>query len=506
MSEPTLPDTQDPFALLGVARDADERALRKAYAGLIKIFRPDRAPDEFARVHAAFERARALRASRDAPVVPPAKTEATEASAAAPVGPDHEAIRAHLAAIEAALATTPARDADAPPAANPALDRALGDALDARVPLDELFGKLAADSITARLASPALTWARLATYRTDPGRAIVLLRAVQDRLGFGRADDAAALLDHPTLVDDAADDLAVAVFALRGLVALGWQSDRAAAIEARFHALPRHPVIDRILDELPLELGAATALRAPGVPALPIALAKYLRFRHLVPSDDDHVPALALIARELRDHPQTCLDAFDALYREAPAAAAALERLLRGYTPPAAEHLARLPDPVRAELDARFGTEAMPWWYPTRVAPEKLALGGGIALIGALSTENALAIAGFAVVATAAITAYVRARPRYDARARARIARVLAAVAVPNAIAAAWLRAHPRRVARLAPFVGDMQLDRGLEMFGLVAGMTRASRPCWQAARRPAGAEADARDEADDDAGDPVPG
>ncbi len=509
MSETTLPETQDPFALLGVAPDADERTLRKAYAARIKIYRPDRAPDEFARIHAAFEQVRAMRASGDAPAAP-----ATSAPAppAAPPGLAADAIRAHLAAIEAALAAAPAGAADEPPTANPALDRALGAALDAQVPLDELFGAAAASSITARLVSPALTWTRLTTYRADPGRAIVFLRAIQDRLGFGRLDDAAGLLDHPALIDDAADDLPLALFALRGLIALAWQSDRAAAIEGRFHALPRHPVIDRILDELPLELAAATALRAPGVPALPITLAKYLRFRHLVPSDDDHVPALALIAGELRDHPSTCLAAFDALYREAPAAAAALERLLRGDTPPAAEHLARLPAPVRAELDARFGTERPPWWWPaTGIAPERLAMGGAIAFVGALSTENLLVIGAFVAGATAAVAAYVRARPRYDARTRASLARVLAAVAVPTAIGVAWLRDQPRRVARLTAVIGDIQLDRGLELFGLVAAMTRAIRAWWQAARSrtdegDAPADADATPAADAaPAANPVP-
>jgi hypothetical protein len=55
---PPLPDTRDPFELLGVAEDADERTLKRAYARLIRIYRPDEAPDEFARIHAAFEFAR----------------------------------------------------------------------------------------------------------------------------------------------------------------------------------------------------------------------------------------------------------------------------------------------------------------------------------------------------------------------------------------------------------------------------------------------------------------
>jgi hypothetical protein len=52
-----LPDTEDPFQLLGVLPSAGEKALRKAYAQRIKQYPPDRAPDDFARIHAALERA-----------------------------------------------------------------------------------------------------------------------------------------------------------------------------------------------------------------------------------------------------------------------------------------------------------------------------------------------------------------------------------------------------------------------------------------------------------------
>jgi hypothetical protein len=55
---PPLPDTDDPFALLGVGEDVDERLLKRAYARLIRIYRPDESPAEFARIHAAFEAAR----------------------------------------------------------------------------------------------------------------------------------------------------------------------------------------------------------------------------------------------------------------------------------------------------------------------------------------------------------------------------------------------------------------------------------------------------------------
>jgi hypothetical protein len=74
---PPLSDTDDPFALLGVAEDADERTLKRAYARLIRIYRPDQAPDEFARIHAAFELARDERGGRLPPTMPPPTSEPT---------------------------------------------------------------------------------------------------------------------------------------------------------------------------------------------------------------------------------------------------------------------------------------------------------------------------------------------------------------------------------------------------------------------------------------------
>ena len=65
-----LPETSDPFVLLALSPAASLRELRTAYARRIKEFRPDRAPDEFARIQAAFETVRArLQARGTEPVL-----------------------------------------------------------------------------------------------------------------------------------------------------------------------------------------------------------------------------------------------------------------------------------------------------------------------------------------------------------------------------------------------------------------------------------------------------
>ncbi len=54
---PPLPDSDDPHELLGVPETADEPTLKRAYAELVKRFRPDRHPEEFQRVRRAYEQA-----------------------------------------------------------------------------------------------------------------------------------------------------------------------------------------------------------------------------------------------------------------------------------------------------------------------------------------------------------------------------------------------------------------------------------------------------------------
>ncbi len=48
---------EDPFAVLGVDRRADETELRRAYARLIRVYKPEHAPEEFRRVRDAYEHA-----------------------------------------------------------------------------------------------------------------------------------------------------------------------------------------------------------------------------------------------------------------------------------------------------------------------------------------------------------------------------------------------------------------------------------------------------------------
>ena len=48
----------DPFAELGVAADADDAAIRANYLSLIKQYTPEKHPERFARIRAAYEKIR----------------------------------------------------------------------------------------------------------------------------------------------------------------------------------------------------------------------------------------------------------------------------------------------------------------------------------------------------------------------------------------------------------------------------------------------------------------
>lgn len=59
-------DAADPFEVLGVAGDADDATIRRAYLRLLRMHPPERDPDGFRRLRAAYEavRSRQDRAAR----------------------------------------------------------------------------------------------------------------------------------------------------------------------------------------------------------------------------------------------------------------------------------------------------------------------------------------------------------------------------------------------------------------------------------------------------------
>jgi DnaJ-class molecular chaperone len=48
----------DPYAVLGLARDADLAAIRQRYLDLVRQFPPDQAPERFAAIRSAYDEVR----------------------------------------------------------------------------------------------------------------------------------------------------------------------------------------------------------------------------------------------------------------------------------------------------------------------------------------------------------------------------------------------------------------------------------------------------------------
>lgn len=96
MNEHTLPDDlsrwpSNPFQLLGVQPGVNERDLRRAYARLIRIYKPEQFPEHFRRIREAYETVRryaqymtAIEAPGDAPAPPAESPPAEQRAPAAP--------------------------------------------------------------------------------------------------------------------------------------------------------------------------------------------------------------------------------------------------------------------------------------------------------------------------------------------------------------------------------------------------------------------------------------
>jgi hypothetical protein len=189
MNPERLPDdvTQwpsDPLALLGVDLQVDRRELRRVYAQLIRIYKPEHSPEQFRRIREAYEVVEQFIASRaaggDGPVAMPpasANTAPQTVDAAAFVPPDAEPPRrTELDPREIDLAWHRAKTGDAAGAYRRLAELAGGEICD-----DELFVRLYWLLQVAPEADPdrdPRDWLAAGLRRLGPGgRLLTLYRA-----------------------------------------------------------------------------------------------------------------------------------------------------------------------------------------------------------------------------------------------------------------------------------------------------------------------------------------
>lgn len=107
-----------PFAFLGLADDADERAIKSAYARRLREVRPDRDPAGFQQLHAAYKAALEMTQARATPArrpLPPVVTVSVAPAVAAAVVALDDDDRDEEAETEAAGAVDAAHAAPSPP-------------------------------------------------------------------------------------------------------------------------------------------------------------------------------------------------------------------------------------------------------------------------------------------------------------------------------------------------------------------------------------------------------
>jgi len=454
---PRLPETTDPFALLGLEPGADERAAKKAYARLIKVFRPDRARAEFERVHAAFEHVKAILAAP-----PPSPSPPPPPSPSPPPSPPPLSVSATLASLFDAADRGDHASADA----------VLASGLDARLPLDDLLGQATPEQRWYLVRSPALTWPRLAAYRDDDAAHAVLLMALEVRLDLDPPPAALALLADEALIADAHDAPALAAICLRGIAAFAWRAPAPApaTLLARYRRLPRHRVIDALLDRVEHDVRAGAlfldaadrdlALPAPLVDLLCDApVANPARFGAIVEA----------LRAELRERPRAVLGALDHAVRHHPDLATAIDARLLDETHGGERRLADLPPPVFRELS--FWLRAHGAGIVTRAFALPLALAlASAALVG---PAFALAVALAMVATAAAANAHLRrSAPRAYARsARPVLADIIGRVGVSAGCVHEWLTVNRRLAPRLLRFRDLVAVDAGLHLFGRLSVM-----------------------------------
>ncbi len=417
---PPLPTSDDPFELLGVADEVDERELKRAYARMIKRYRPDRAPNEFARIQSAFEQARWLSTlRRPVPDSDPVHVDSDSVPDSGPV-PDSDPDSVSDSVPVPGPVPIPVPGPGPVPAADPAPDlaRALADALARRSPADVF-----------------------------------------------------ALVDDDRLVAAAEDEVGLALLALRAITTMAWHDGAWPRALARYRALPRHPRLDDALAVTEVEVAGAAAIRACARRP-PQALVELLRRRRTV-SRTERAELVRHLARSLDRERASYLAAFDELVRTSPVAADALAAVITLDLPPRATESAHLPDQVYQAVHRRL--------QPIENLTGSLALAGVVAFIALCGWLGWL---GFGIaVAAAAIAAGVWTkldRLPYAPHVRQHAAGLLVAYAVPAGTMTDCLDANPEPRGFLHRYACELEADRGLALLGLTATLAWSRRLVWR--------------------------
>lgn len=433
---PPLPDTDDPYELLGVTRDTEPAAVKKAYARLVRAYRPDRAPREFQRVREAFE---LVRAHEDGTV-----TRHAEPTAPAPPTIDEEARARGIAARVAAAESLPARCA--------LIDELLAE----RAPLDLAFSH--PELRDAALRHRTLTWSRLAAASSDLD-AVLAIWGHTWRYAFEHDQPrAAALLDDDRLRRDAGDHPHVAKICLDFIAALNWMHsfDERRLVRMLRDACPSHPWLDHAFDAIGLEFAGASAIRMRDWPPPIHAFVKLV-----IAARIDDATRCTELARELRATLAADLDAtwmtFEALGSDL--ALNAFYEILHEALSVEYVRLDALPKERFDRLTAALTTAgASPLTWKIRGG----VVAGSAALAAISWLPGALLLGGAITYGLATETL------RYRREIRPRLARALLEEPVSSTVVHRWVLLNRKLAGRLVRYTPGIDNDVPLYTFSLL--------------------------------------
>ncbi|MDQ3336316.1 MAG: DnaJ domain-containing protein [Myxococcota bacterium] len=436
---PALPETDDPYELLNVSRDADEAAVKKAYARLVRVYRPDKSPREFQRVHAAFEIVRARGESR-LPVLPPVV---------------HVEVKPRVDDQQVATQLS-ARIAEA----GESLERrwkVLDDLLAERVPLDLVFAR--EELRDAAVRHHSLTWSRLAESSSDLAAVQAAWEGIWSYAFVHDRHRAAALLDDERLRRDAGDHLHIAMSCVDRLAALSWLhsfDERRLARLLREACPISAPWLSHELDAIELDFVAARALRDRDWPE-PLHLFVRLAVARRIYDQDRR----AQLARQLRESMTADLEStwvtFEKLAKETslqPFYEVIYEALPVEYIRLDGMEKERF-ERLTAVLE-EAGASPLTWKIRGGVA-------AGAAALGVLGwVPSAIFLGGAVTFGLATETM------RYRRQIRSRIAKAILDVPVTSSVVHRWILLNGKLAGRLTRYTPGIDNDVALRMFSML--------------------------------------
>lgn len=503
MGPPETPDTSDPFELLGVDPESDETDIKRAYVRLIKKHRPDKAPDEFKRIHAAYELALLISTSarwerieggcqegddatyeedQDQPVVDDATCEEERYLPVVDVS-DHAAVFQKELPGEVEedpfehrrrLLQEPADDGWA----RKVMEAFADDHHMAEAVLEEC----SSERIDLIVHSPLLSWPLL-RHQEDRWAAAELLRArMEEALVEGRVEEAFREIGGTEYLADSIDNPVLEAVSCQVYCVLAW--DRPKLAKKFFGEISSADIeLDHLCTIYDTVTVVSRSLRrfcsSDDKPVIPDELVRFLEVGPVV--DLHRFKTLAKkLHQKVRENPADHLALLDLMHDRCRHVIRFYESLLDGLCrmdedeedeEEEKEEEKEFSIPADKIADLRFSAEELTQEVKKKGLPltKWSMFGGFIAITGAIMYLGWYAVlVSFGVILFLAIMDVLEDGILYRDLARARLLRILERIEEPLDRVVRFVRKNKEIRKHLGTFVFEMKGDRPLQVISLV--------------------------------------